>query len=226
MWHITADVRSDFDLFFTLVYHDSINWIPTLPKWVLGMLYIHYINYWYTFSYFHPLIHFLPSSENSLPRNLEKSGLKTSKFHHSTKKSVFDIIINMYSTQFLPIIIEHYHRCQKIFKYYPFQFNPKLERFVSISSPRGRRMFKLLNLVMLTYFLAVSSHVYFGLMPLAKKLQGFVFCLIYFMLMGSSWNYDLDKAQIQMINTCLDFEAKILQGAQLFKSIWINVQKY
>ncbi|OXA47612.1 hypothetical protein Fcan01_17873 [Folsomia candida] len=79
-------------------------------------------------------------------------------------------------------------------------------------------MFKLLNLVMLTYFLAVSSHVYFGLMPLAKKLQGFVFCLIYFMLMGSSWNYDLDKAQIQMINTCLDFEAKILQGEKMLKT--------
>ncbi|OXA48968.1 hypothetical protein Fcan01_16691 [Folsomia candida] len=32
--------------------------------------------------------------------------------------------------------------------------------------------------------------------------------------MGSCWNYDLDKAQIQMINTCLNFEDNIMQGEE------------
>lgn len=120
----------------------------------------------------------------------------------------------MYSTYFLPFIVQHYRICQKIFKYYPFQFDPKLKRFIcKNTSPRGEKMLRLLYLVMLSYTLFVSCHLCLMSMPLAKKIQGFVFCLIFLIVTGSSWTWNvLDKAEIQMINTCLEFEDKILDG--------------
>ncbi|OXA49376.1 hypothetical protein Fcan01_15930 [Folsomia candida] len=72
---------------------------------------------------------------------------------------------------------------------------------------------------MLSYTLSISSHLYFSSTPLPKKIQGFVFCVMYSLIIGSSWNWNvLDKAQIQMINTCLDFEVKILQGEEKLKT--------
>ncbi|OXA47836.1 hypothetical protein Fcan01_17249 [Folsomia candida] len=129
----------------------------------------------------------------------------------------------MYSTQFLPFVVVHHIRCQKIFKYYPFRFNPTLKRFVSMNSPHGDRMFKLLLLTMLSYTVSVSCHLLVASMPVAKKFQGFAFCVMYVTILGSSWNYNLDNAHIQMINSCLDFETKISEGeAKLEKTLQVK----
>ncbi|OXA54079.1 hypothetical protein Fcan01_11224 [Folsomia candida] len=60
----------------------------------------------------------------------------------------------------------------------------------------------------------VSFPLYFASNSLARKCQGFVFCVMFIILIGACWNYYLDKAQIQMINTCLEYESNILEGAE------------
>lgn len=126
----------------------------------------------------------------------------------------------MYSTQFLPLIIAHYRRCKKIFKYYPFQFNPVLKRFVHVNTPHGDKMFKLLLLILLSYTVCISCHLYLTPIPGGRKFQGVVFCIMYFIIVGSSRTY-LDKSQIQMMNTCQDFETKILEGYSLIFFIFM-----
>lgn len=118
----------------------------------------------------------------------------------------------MYSTEFLPYIVRHYRRCRKVFKYYPFRFNPELNRFVKDSNPYGERMFKLLLLVMLAYSGTTSCCLIFGSLSMAKKVQGVVFSLMYVLITVCTWNYDLDKSQIQVINSCLNFEDNIMEG--------------
>ncbi|OXA46063.1 hypothetical protein Fcan01_18933 [Folsomia candida] len=118
----------------------------------------------------------------------------------------------MYSTEFLPFVVKHYRHCRKVFKYYPFQFNAKTNRFVKITNRHGRRMFKLLLLVMLGYSTTISLALVSGSLSTAKKVQGVVFALIYILITLCVWNYNLDKAQIQVINSCLDFEDNIMRG--------------
>lgn len=66
----------------------------------------------------------------------------------------------MYSTEFLHFIIEHYNRCRKLFKYYPFHFHTKLNRFVHVTSRRGEKMLKLLNLIMLSYTIRLMPPIF------------------------------------------------------------------
>lgn len=96
----------------------------------------------------------------------------------------------MYSTQFISFGQQHYDRCQKLFPYYSFKFDLRKQRFIPVNSSGGGKRFKLLLLVMLLYTLAVSGHLHFGAIPLARKFQGFVFCIMYFLIIGSCRNYE------------------------------------
>lgn len=70
-----------------------------------------------------------------------------------------------------------------------------------------------INLLFVLFSLSgVSFPLYFASNSLARKCQGFVFCVMFIILIGACWNYYLDKAQIQMINTCLEYESNILEG--------------
>ncbi|OXA48831.1 hypothetical protein Fcan01_16502 [Folsomia candida] len=74
------------------------------------------------------------------------------------------------------------------------------------------RTFRLQTVSHLAYCILTLAHLILTDLPRAKRLQGFAFFCIYFVLLCARWDYGKDVAVAQIINSCMDFEKKLVAG--------------
>lgn len=79
------------------------------------------------------------------------------------------------------------------------------------------RTFRLQTVSHLAYCILTLAHLILTDLPRAKRLQGFAFFCIYFVLLCARWDYGKDVAVAQIINSCMDFEKKLVAGEYLRK---------
>ncbi|OXA48790.1 hypothetical protein Fcan01_16393, partial [Folsomia candida] len=117
----------------------------------------------------------------------------------------------MYSTYFLPFLVRHIKIGQKL-KSIPYEFSQKSGKLV-ITKDRTRVWIYRVQIVLhLIYCIAMLGHLCFGTLTATKKFQGFVFFCMYTVMLCGRWNYDLNVASIQIINSAMDYEKKLVTG--------------
>ncbi|OXA46151.1 hypothetical protein Fcan01_19064 [Folsomia candida] len=117
----------------------------------------------------------------------------------------------MYTTHFLPLLLRHLKICQRL-NSVAFGLDRKSENFVMTKKPFKIRMFRLQIVSHLAYCVIIVGHLCFSPLPKAKQFQGLVFLVIYIIILCGRWNYDLDVAVVQIINSAIKFETKLFKG--------------
>ncbi|OXA64469.1 hypothetical protein Fcan01_00363 [Folsomia candida] len=83
-------------------------------------------------------------------------------------------------------------------------------RMILTKNLRHIRMFRLQSVLSVVYVGAMLANICFGWLTLTERLQGFVFFSLYFFCSIQKWNWNLDIAGIQVINSFLDYEDELL----------------
>lgn len=117
----------------------------------------------------------------------------------------------MYSKQFLPLLILRF-KFSRLIRSVPFEYDATSGKLIVMQSRRGIRVTQIQSLVTLTYFLVLLYNYLFGNVPLLKTLQGFPFLIVYATLIACGWNVGLDIDPVQIINSILKFERRLVQG--------------
>ncbi|OXA48789.1 hypothetical protein Fcan01_16394 [Folsomia candida] len=117
----------------------------------------------------------------------------------------------MYSTYFLPFLLRHIKIGQKL-KSIPYEFSQKSGKLVITKDKTRIWIFRLQIVLHLMYCIAMLIHLCFGPSTVARKLQGFVFFCMYTVVLCGRWNYDVNVAPIQVINSAMEFEKKVVAG--------------
>lgn len=123
----------------------------------------------------------------------------------------------MYTTQFFPLLVRHLGLC-RLLKSVPAKFDSKLGKIVPVENPRDITIFRIQCIISLVYKYTVAMFLNLCIGPLTvpKKFQGVSFFLIYVLLLFFKWNYHLDIAPIQVVNSCVKFEKKLVKGWENF----------
>lgn len=116
----------------------------------------------------------------------------------------------MYANEFLPLLTFQIRMCQRL-NCTPFEFHQRSGRFKIIKVSRIIRIFKLQGVLSVIYCAAMFLNISFGPLTLSKKLQGLVLFVACITASIARWNWTIDVGPIQIINTFLDFEEKILE---------------
>lgn len=74
------------------------------------------------------------------------------------------------------------------------------------------RIFRLQIVSHLAYCIVMLAHLILTDLPKARAFQGLAFFSIYVIMLCGRWNYDVDVAVVQTINSAMEFEAKLIQG--------------
>lgn len=117
----------------------------------------------------------------------------------------------MYSTQFFPMLVRHLGHC-RLLKAVPFEFDEYFKKLVPIKNSSDIKIFRCQCLIMLLYVVAMFLNLCVGPLTVQRKFQGFSFFAIYVILLLGKWNYELDIAPIQVINSCMQFETELVKG--------------
>lgn len=125
----------------------------------------------------------------------------------------------MYSTQFLPFLIRHLNYCRKL-KCEFIDYDPVSKKLVNVATRRRICMFRLQGILTIAYTFTMSLQLSFGSLSVQQKCQGLVFLASYLILQTTRWNYSLDIAPIQVINTFVNFENGVLaEGKKMFNNL-------
>ncbi|OXA43040.1 hypothetical protein Fcan01_22008 [Folsomia candida] len=116
----------------------------------------------------------------------------------------------MYTTQFFPLLLRHLKICWKLYST-PYEFSKKYGKLVITKDPTRIRMFRLQIVLLLGSCIVMLVLICFGRLTTAKKFQGFLFFSMYVMLLSGRWNYKLDVAMEQTINSAMEFEKKLVE---------------
>lgn len=118
----------------------------------------------------------------------------------------------MYTTQFWKLICRQL-QISRILQCDPFELDETLKRLRIANNPKRIGMFQFQLLISWAYLIILLLHIILGSLTIEKKYQGFFFLIMYLMLNCWRGNYGLDISQIQLINSCMNFEDYILQGS-------------
>lgn len=122
----------------------------------------------------------------------------------------------MYTTHFMPFLLRHLKLCRRLNSVL-FDFDRKSGNLVMTKNPAQIRMFRLQIVFHLAYCIIIVGHLSFSALTKAKQFQGFVILCMYIIILCGRWNYDLDVAIVQIINSAITFENKIFQGRRNWK---------
>lgn len=117
----------------------------------------------------------------------------------------------MYTTQFLPLLVRHLNRC-RVLKSVPFRFDKNSGKLVLIESSGDIKIYRIQCILTLLYVAAMFAHLCFGPLTVQRKFQGFSFFGVYVMLLNNKWNFRLDIAPVQVLNSCVKFEGELVKG--------------
>lgn len=121
----------------------------------------------------------------------------------------------MYSTQFLPLIVHHLKLCG-IINCLPFEFDVNSKQLILTKSFRKIRIFQFQCILTVIYCIVLLFHLCFsGTLTTLQKFQGLPFFLIYILLLCCRWNVSLNISPIQAVNSFLKFERELLPGTKL-----------
>lgn len=130
----------------------------------------------------------------------------------------------MYFTNFIPFLIQHLRMC-KPFSCNPVEFDQKSNKFILVTCPKTIRMYRLQCLLTLLYCTVMLLHLIYSPFTWPKRFQGSIFFIMNFILLCSRWNYGLDIAPIQVINSFVTFETTVLDSKFSLMdilNIWLN----
>lgn len=71
--------------------------------------------------------------------------------------------------------------------------------------------YRVLCLLTLFYVATIFVNLAFSKLHVSLKIHGFVYFTTYCITLVGLWNFDLDIAPMQVVNSFMDFEEKILQ---------------
>lgn len=117
----------------------------------------------------------------------------------------------MYTTQFSALLKNYFAICHKL-KCTPFVYNSKTGKLQQTSSLWHIRQFRLQCVLHVLYGIAMVVNLAFGNLTLHGRLQGVGLFMMYLSVIIIRWNYFLDKAGIQVVNSFIEFERVILKG--------------
>lgn len=117
----------------------------------------------------------------------------------------------MYSTKFLPWLIRHF-KFSRLINCLPFEFDTQPGKITGITSKWRIRVCQIQSILGFAYWLILLHHFCFGQGTMLKKLQGFPFLICFTILIGCGFCVDQDVAPIQMINSILNFEKRLLKS--------------
>ncbi|OXA48860.1 hypothetical protein Fcan01_16306 [Folsomia candida] len=117
----------------------------------------------------------------------------------------------MYTTQFHNLMVRHLGLC-RLLKCVPAKYDANLKKIVPIDNPRDIKIFRIQCIISLVYTTAMFLNLCVGPLTIPKKFQGVSFFGIYFLLLFCKWNYRLDIAPIQVINSFVLFEKSLEKG--------------
>lgn len=138
------------------------------------------------------------------------------------------VVAKMYSTHYLKVLKRHLDVC-KFLKCIPFEFDETLGRIIKTRSLKHIRIFRLECILSLIYTVAVFLNISVGHLTLTGKCKGLAFFPLYIFGVVTRWNYSLDLGSMQVINSMLEFEMKVLSGEKSkFRekwgySLWIRI---
>lgn len=117
----------------------------------------------------------------------------------------------MYSTDFLPSLLRQISVSGRLNSIL-YDFDRNTGNFFMTKNFSQIRIFRIQIVSQLAYCIFMLAHLLVSDLPKAKTLQGFVFCCIYFIGLGARWNYDMDVNIVQIINSSMEFEKKLVEG--------------
>lgn len=103
-------------------------------------------------------------------------------------------------------------RVCKFVKCLPFEFDKNLGHLVTTGKVWNLRIFKLECILTVVYAAALIANVCLGNLTMTGKMQGAAFLPIYIFAVVTRWNYSLEVGPIQVINSMVQFENKVLRG--------------
>ncbi len=124
-----------------------------------------------------------------------------------------EIFEKMYKSEFL-LLLQHRVRVGTILKCLPFKFDKKSDRLYKSRSPWQLRIFKLQCALSVCYAMVMFANLCFGPLTMTGRMQGIGFFIVYFAATLMQWNYSLDIAPIQIINSFLNFEEEIISSKE------------
>lgn len=127
----------------------------------------------------------------------------------------------MYTTQFFPLFKRHLFLCRYM-KTFPYDFNANTGRLFKVTDPKLGKRHKRLCIIIFLYMTTILLSLTLGNTSVPMKMIGFVFILTYCVPAPSQWNYKLEITSIQVLNSFMDFETKVLKGIICFASIIIS----
>lgn len=128
----------------------------------------------------------------------------------------------MYSTDFLPSLLRQISVSGRLNSIL-YDFDRNTGNFFMTKNFSQIRIFRIQIVSQLAYCIFMLAHLLVSDLPKAKTLQGFVFCCIYFIGLGARWNYDMDVNIVQIINSSMEFEKKLVEGTCIL-IYWISAK--
>lgn len=117
----------------------------------------------------------------------------------------------MYTTQFSPFLKRHLAICRYV-KTFPYDFNPKTRRLFKVHDPKLGKRHQMMCLISLAYISTLFLGLILGNHTAAMKVIGVIFIMAYCLPLSGHWNFNLELTPIQVLNSFMDFEAKVLRG--------------
>ncbi|OXA47973.1 hypothetical protein Fcan01_17292 [Folsomia candida] len=126
----------------------------------------------------------------------------------------------MYHIHYIPSLKCELSLC-KFLKCIPFEFDPKAGNV--IKWVKHIQIVRLQCVLSVAYTAAQFANVFFGELSLTGSFQGAAFLPLYAMATVVRWNYSGDKEPIQVVNSFLSFEKKILRAKLVI--MWSTILK-
>jgi hypothetical protein len=121
----------------------------------------------------------------------------------------------MFSQNFLPYLKFHL-KVGNFFGITIINFDKCTNRFVISSSKKRKLFFRISILLHFLHVLVMFFHLCSGHLKTLKKLQGVVFFGMELVGLVLRWDWKIDFAPAQLINSFLKFEDHLLRGTRKF----------